>query len=468
MAVALNLSRKEDFLSQVSVISLLGGTDGIDLDYYGGWTPGIAQGNGLAPVSETINLIISGSSNDNLAANVQSLDDKLKETGWYNNERMETRATWLQAQLSNETNQRQALIYSIAGSLGESILSPYTDDQSVMRKYTLALTRAPWWERPDEITRNFTIANLFGAVDAYVVGGAIPGDVPARIGRMDLRGVSGGGGPLTEFWIGFRTDRFGPPGNFWPIWDLANASGTLGTATSRTADGTAHGANRLTVAYQGNSDDDMNTRITLTTDDITVNYDDQRGAYIILLRAKVTSGEWRVRLQDGPEGAADATWRTQDRVSIDSTNWFIHELGTVRLPPQRWRVAECLQKYAMRVQAELVSGTGDLHLDALSLIPYAEGAIHLYINGTGVQYSGGDLDPAKVRTYPNEDVEGWWYDASVPAASIDVQALNWGLPVGDWGYTVATAQRADSHTLTDDVDMYLYLFPRWRTLRGAD
>jgi hypothetical protein len=107
-------------------------------------------------------------------------------------------------------------------------------------------------------------------------------------------------------------------------------------------------------------------------------------------------------------------------------------------------------------------------MDALSLIPCGEGAIHVLINGTGVQYSSGDLDPCRIYTHPNGDVEGWWYDATIPSASAETQPIRWGLPATDTGIVVTTAQRTASHVLTDDYDLDLYIFPRWRTLRGGE
>jgi len=468
MAVTLALHLKEDYKGTDTSISLVGGGNGVDLDYLDGYRPKVAQGKSDADLDEVINLIISGASADALAANVQGLDSKIKEAAEYTDP-AETQALWLRAQLTGESGTRQALVHQLAGAIGESVFGPFTDGQSVMRRYTLGLIRLPWWESTsDANTRALSFATALGAVASYVVT-EVEGDVKARIGRMDLKGSETGGGPLVEFWLGTRTDRWGDISNFQPIWDWGDASATMGLQTTRTNTGaTVHGLWEAVVAYQGTADDEDNVRVTGAVDDFTVDYADQRGEYIVLLRARVTAGEWRVRLQDGQEGTVDDSWRTQDRVRITSTSYVLHELGTVTLPSQKFSDAAFLQKYAMRLRAELASGTGNLHLDVLVLIPCGESAIHILIKGTGVQYSGGDLDPCQIRTHPTGDVEGWWYDAAIPQATAEVHPFAWGLPPTDNGILVAAAQRAASHVLTDDFDADLYFWPRWRTLRGGE
>jgi hypothetical protein len=469
MAAVLQLIRKEDYKATDTTINLRGGTDGVDLDYMDGYRPKVAPRKSDGDLDEVINLIISGTTTDNLAANLQGLDAKIKEAvEWA--DLAETQAVWLRCSLTNETGTRQALVREVAGAIGESVFGPFTDAQSVMRRYTLGLIRSPWWESTtDGDTRSLSFATAFGSVASYVATEVV-GDMPARIGRMDLQGSATGGGPLVEFWLGARTDRWGDSSNFQPIWDWGDADATMGVQTTRTNTGAAvvHGAWEAVVAYQGTADDEDNVRVTATVDDFTPDYTDQRGEYIVLLRARVTAGEWRVRLQDGLEGSDDDTWRTQDRVRITSTSYLLHELGTVVLPAHKISDAALLQKYAMRIRAEVASGAGNLHLDACVLIPRGEGAIHVLVKGTGVQYSGGDLDPCIVRTHPNGDVEGIWYDDTIPQASAEVHPFSWGLPATDTGILVVAAQRAASHVLTDDFDADLYLWPRWRTLRGAE
>ena len=113
MAVQIKLVRREDtkaVASDVSSISLLSGTDGFDLEYYGGWTQAVAQGLTPGNLAETLNLIVTGDDKDDLAANLQALDDKLKQAEWYWDDPTERYGVYLRAQLTGETHARETLV----------------------------------------------------------------------------------------------------------------------------------------------------------------------------------------------------------------------------------------------------------------------------------------------------------------------------------------------------------------------
>ena len=231
MAVQVKLVRREDSATtgyDVSSISLLSNTNGFDLDYYDGWTQAVPQGLTPGNLAETLNLIATGDDKDDLAANLQGLDDKLKQTEWYWDDPTERYGVWLRAQLTGESYARQALIRRGEGQPGESLYGPYTDRGNVMRRYALALERLPWWEDTD-ITYNSISGTSFGGGIAAACG-TVHGDIPARCAYTMLNPTDIN---IDEFWMGFRNNtRFGVIANFEPQWECEDGTVLIADTTA--------------------------------------------------------------------------------------------------------------------------------------------------------------------------------------------------------------------------------------------
>ena len=467
MAAQVKLVRRRDFGSDISSLSLFNYEDGFSLTR-DGWIQAVAR-DGDMRTSEAMTLRVEASSHDDLASTLQALDDKLREVAWYN-DAAERYGVWLRAQLPDETEARQALITQAGGEIGSPVLAPPLSPGNALRQYHLALERIPFWEATSHITFNVDYVNCTGGQAYYVTTdppGEIYGDVPARLASLSFKGRSGGG-TLYEFWLGFRTDRFGVRGNFAPVWECED--GSLDNDTTSVADATAHGGYKAECTFDGSAA--MLERATVAIEDVTTNYADQRGSFIVLLRAKVDSGTTcRVRLFDGFESTAalgvDAQWRSQQRVIVDSTSWLLHPLGTIDIPPSGDCIlSDSLRHFALMVKAERTAGSDSLHLDSLILIPQGEGAV--YAGGGGVQYSvPGDPRPIKIRHYADGPIAAWAYYQNMPIVTANVEPHKYGLPVGI-GDLVLAGQGASSHTLTDAVDIELQIYPRYRTLRGAE
>ena len=455
MAVQVKLVRFEDGTGDIDNISLLANTDGFDLDYYDGWTQAVPQGLTPGNLAETLNLIATGTDKDDLAANLQGLDDKLKQAEWYWDDPTERYGVWLRAQLTDETNVRQALVRRGEGQPGESLYGPYTDRGNVMRRYALGLERLPWWESVIPISYSATDLSCSGGTASH---GIIPGDVPARAYVTNILCSDA----LDECWFGFRTNRFGTRANFVPQWECDD-----GTVVD--TDDTTKETDYMQTTFT--NDATLISRFYVKVSDVTANYSDQRGQFIVLMRAKLSAADTttRVRLLDGYSTTA-SNLRWQDRVVIDDTAWKLYSLGTVQIPPTvGLSTMNVFRSYRLCLQAERTAGAGNLRCDKFILIPIGEGALYASnMAMTTSSYAG------RVLMRPDNSLSGLTYSDFPNYTNIIASIAprpqgpyGYTLPVGA-GITVFAGQRAASHDETDTVGLYYWTLRRWRTLRGAD
>ena len=471
MAVQIKLVRRADATatgSDISSISLLSNTNGFDLEYFDGWTQAVPQGMTPGHLTETFNLIAKGTAQvdpvvtakDDLAAHLQALDDKLKEAEWYWDDPAERYGVWLRAQLTDETYARQALIRRGEGQPEESPYGPYVDQGNTIRRYSLGLERLPWWED----TAYTLVPGLACSCAGNAIShGTVSGDVPARVAMAELETATAA---IDECWFGFRTARFGTIANFEVTW--ACGSGTVYANTGTTDEGTT----MLCDFSDGDPDGEaLQSRFYVKVSDITTDYSDQRGQFIVLMRAQLTAPNTttRVRLFDGYASTA-SDLRRQDRVVINDQAWKLYSLGTVQIPPlTEWTAAyDMLRSYRLCIQAERTTGAGSLRCDRFFLIPISEGAIYLSnVNLTTVDYHG------IVQTKPDGAMNGYTFSDNAHTDVVSTMAprpqgpYSFTMPIGA-GVTVFAGQRADQHVDTDTLTTSFYELQRWRTLRGAD
>jgi len=444
VAAQLSLVRTNDYLSDQSELSLLDGDDNIWLRDW------VMNPDGR----DVITVDIGGADADATAQVVRNLRQKMKEALWYHNSLNEPYAVWLRDQMTNESYARQSLIESmrLEPAIGHHAVPMSTD--AYWERYRIAIQRQPWWEPLTiEDTTNYsakTVDGAGGVVVPYTSNLEIYGDIPARIPLIQFLPDSVA---LSELWFSFRNMAR------WEDW--IGASLTNQSKLQRSWD--------ISTTVSSFSDT-MATKATIAVEDVAAadEYEYQRGTFVVLLRAKVLSTRaCYVRLLDGFSGADD--WRTQDRVLIDASedygnNYYIHKLGTVSIPPQRGRTpAAFLATYALRVQVQDVSGSGNLVLDRFYLMPINDGAMHFdaQVTSTSDFY---------FQTYPDMHTEGWAYQSSEPVKSVVPDLWSWGIPTTQsydshvvW---FVVGQRKTQSVLTDQVAVQLYLLPRYEQLRG--
>jgi len=467
MAVQLLLAKRADLTAvgaETSTLNLLTGA-GLNIEYMDGWQAAIAAGNppDAAPITDVLNLVVTGTTGDVLAAYLQNLDDKVREVQEFWEGAQERGGVWLRAQLTSETKARQAFIREAALSLGESIFTPYTDASSVIRKLALSLVRQPFWEATATTTTSAAALNCLGGTTSGAPM-TVAGDVPARV---PLISVVCAASMLREWWLGFRSTRYGTLANFASVWDLGIAGITRDADTTRVANGEGGFMSQCTFTAVAT----MLTRVTPVISDITANTSDQRGKFHVLLRAKVSNNTTvcHVQMKDGYDGAL--SWRTQQGYQVIdgavTTSFFLYPLGTVTIPPTRGlSSAPDFSTFAIGVNAARVSGAGTLDMDSLVLIPYNEGAIHA---SAPIPTPGLALDNIYIYTREDEAIDGHTRAVvtTPPVDSLAIDCQNWGCPVGST-MCVFAAQEETAQVITDSVTLDISRYHRWRTLRGAD
>lgn len=448
--------------SQVDALNLYANAAGYSVAH-GGWASKVMSPRDTE-CAEVLTLIVEGSSHDDLATKLQNLAAKVLEIQQHADDVPTQQSVWLKVQLTDETAARRAFISEARVDIKDSLMGPPVSPGDFISKCQLALVRGHW-ERDVWLQVNSTDVSTSGGSDNYAT---VTGDIPARLATLRFRGHSGGGGPLHEFWMGFRTARLGTVANFVPIWECED--GTMGTDasvdnTSEVNTASPGGGAGEFVEVDFSSEAELENRLTVEVEDVTANYDDQRGEFAIVMRSKVDAGTvCRVRLLDGFSTSSD--WRTQSRVVVSSTDWFVQALGTVTIPPTLgFPTTDHLRKYALRLEAEQVSGSGSLKVDYLALVPMSEGFVHA--TGGAVQYVGGDTRNAEIKMFPDYSISASAWMSSRPVSTLNVETQRYGLPVGS-GTLFLVAQRETQSVLADTCSVQLWYVPRWLTMRGAE
>jgi hypothetical protein len=282
-----------------------------------------------------------------------------------------------------------------------------------------------------------------------------------------------------KFWLGIRRAYLGFS-NFTPEWDLPYA----GTGTN-TADATAIGGNYLLFNMTGSPSYARKTTTHLR--DITANCLHWIGTYRLLLRQRLSAANMSVSIQAKTgykNGNVDIPGPLTS-ISSDAaaTNWNLVDLGQITIPPGDYRgmisanpittptLADAVGRFKIEIWAELTSGSGDLHLDALYLVPDT----HLLII-EGAQLKGSP-DTVTVRTFEDDAVQAISNYTSDPYAlgeswidtSIDHEAKAWGLPpeggmlvfIGQSTRAGGTSWHNDSTNVPQNHDITLNVIERW-------
>jgi len=198
---------------------------------------------------------------------------------------------------------------------------------------------------------------------------------------------------------------------------------------------------------------------------------DYDGDYLALLRCKIDSGEVDVYAKFGYAGTTIRAkfGKTQ---AVTNTDWKLIPLGVVSIPPERrltdeesaWRI----NKLTFDINAQVISGTPTLDMDAIILIPWQHGFYaddisvcrsSYTIDSLGVEYVYADLQV--YRTELDEMVvfsEAETFDGM--DTNIRYSSHNWTIPEED-SILVAFCQRSASHEIADDFVVTLKYYPRY-------
>lgn len=444
-------------------LNLLDFVQGITLAE-GGWVPQIATGD-QATVTETLTFRAKATSHDDFASRItQILDDWKIKIAW-SQDYTQRQFVWLNARWKSETNIRRAVVYKLDYSFGNesSPFGVYVRDDSFAPTLTIVIVRGAYWESPDQVLlANSVNINMTGGTDLLEASGidyVVVGDVPSRIyDTFFLYSAS-----LRYVWAGFRASRNGVLANFVPAWDLFHASYLLATSSDTVvaADATTrNGVSAVFITFASTAA--LATRVRINVADITANKEDQRGTYVCLMRARIPSGTARARISSGFGNASYSNaYFINPRVTISGSSWFLYNMGILRLPAinrQAGGFNDVMAQAAVIIDAERVTGSSNLVLDCLILIPY---------NDAYMEFDTGN-NSADASVYVNADFTTAAYDSNtIQAASIQQNA--WGMPANNEApLLVLAGQTATAHVLTTTTALSAFVTPRWRTLRGNE
>ncbi len=443
-----------------------------------GWAQGTPQPN-QDRIDEAVSLHLKpdageAQDDDGLALLMHALDLKVRQVA-IGQSFLAAQGIWLRAKQSTETKARQSLVTAARRSPTMKVRSLHSAaNDYVIADYVLGLTRMPYWEAQE--IRTITpegggTLDTNGGMFAYDFDSGILGDAPYRVARMVLTPETNN--VLTEFWFGARSNHYYDvdPANFVPVWNLAIAD-HQGTDVESDTDANALSGTRLTCSFD--THEEMVERCTMTASRASPSYpNDQIGTYIILLRAAMSDGssEALVRVGGGFHGGSSTTeFAFQSSELVSGTFYRYFELGTVSIPASYMPLRDgfLLFTAALQVQAQRLSGTGDLYLDSLILVPAEH---HLHFTQANVQdIGGGSTRFTEVYTLPDDRVMGKAYDLTLeqPMGNLDIDdARTWALPVQSID-VVCVAQGSVTSFKGVDVGVSMQVIPRWDSLRGAD
>ena len=448
----------------------------------GGWRQGRAtQGmDGVwEPVNEVIKLRVNGegTAGKTMPSRIHALDLLLRRANEYTNRsHAGIDRLWLVSQMQHETGaKRRSLVLNGTTRLNTGTLSKIADSDTML-DMDLVLTRHPFWEDRTYIQHYYrTLLASVGGMASMST--RVEGDAPARISFLRVRLQDAQTTPTTEAWIGFRSNALGNPDNFQPNWDCGDSDNDFGDGVSRvTGQSYAHNGQ---IARWTPGDSNLEDRITVKMGNITSNLSDQNGTFLVLLRAKVSTGatsKFRVRMLSGyydeaPGGASETKWKVGSRVAIPAHgtgDWFYYPMGIVNIPGDRVLVFKpLLQHFALRLEAEEYSaGSGTLDMDTFTLIPVTEGAIHL--SDMYLRSWFGAVHEVNVTTEPDDETVAYTISSTSTYGhrSCPIDLYHWGLPTGYKVNIIGACQQEQESVYANTFVTDFNFYQRWISMRN--
>lgn len=398
----------------------------------------------------------------NLLAGVKAVEDVLAGASLFDKDPVQYTSWWLEWNANGESEKRTLLYGGALRVLAQSRLNPMMTDGHILAR--LGLSRHALWENASATSISTTGLSVWGGKWTPTLA---KGTANGRVLYFDVKGASGGGGPLSRIWVGVRPVRYGTS-SFTAVWECE--SGTNGTDASDVADATASpaGGSGYKVQVSFATSTALVKRLGIKLGDVIAGpyYNHCVGRYLVLCRCKVSAGTIGLQMQSGFGGSATAA--QSEELPISNTSWQLIPLGYVQIPPTGYRYGMpttlgLISNFEISLYAERWDGAGTLDLDALCLIPAEHSA---YMDGAAVQYSGGLSYLARVMTFENDVHDAVAYSAGGLENNLDFSDFDWYWPY-EGAMVIVAAQRASSHELTDTVNIDGQVYPRWLSYRAS-
>jgi len=432
-------------------------------------------GDGTIPpdITEAIPVYIYVTTDaDDLAAALQDVAQLGRRAAEYAADNHQT-PVWWQRKADDETNTMQALVKSVRFTSDTRLMGgPYDRPPGVCagRTGVLTITRHPYNEATSAIAASGTngVSVIGGIVDYTNVAG----DVAARLYYLNIDNIAAAR-TYRRVWAGFRSDRRagGDAANVESLWEAEDGTPDVDSAVAADATASPGGGGNTKVQCDFAGTTTWARRVAIVMSDITADYANQVGAFIVLLRAKVSGDSAQVRLRQTSNNLV--VYREGPTVQISATSWTIYNLGTCEFPgrdlhatPTALFAASYDQRDILEVYARIATGTPTLDMDCLILIPADEYLIQVQsAEATTDDKIYVTVSPEDVPHAQNVDGVSSWFNIHCP-----VSTLGAGVPEGDGRLFICIANDNDgtAPTFSDTVDVELSYFPRYVHFRGAD
>lgn len=481
------------------------GDSGTELDLLAGsgagwniqsWYPKIAVPNAdgaLEPVQEEMVCIVKGSSDDNLATQLQAMQQMRQYAAWYNARETWITPVWIHLKTDGETNTGRALVlnskeYPFEMEFQSQPTSQTGEIEQDKARVKLSFWRMPAWEKLNSVLVD---DGWSSNGPAHVLDyGASPNKLPAG----DIPGRhSGSFGPVSSsdkparLWCGIRSDAGAAAGDasgFEAIWELEDgtqedADATLQTDGSDTASPYG-GANpdhiQVSEGTSGTdwADGDFHLAWSIQMQDVVsdANIGNNFGLILELLRAKVDADTtWEVRLALGYPSMDDAERKQTLVQEITATSWDLHEIDVISVPSHKIKGISTVagwpreRWFEIQIWLRRTTGIGDCYLDCLCPVPIDEGYLKVWDSQVGD--AGDRLDTQET---PLGEFDVILTDDSAPQGYIQTPpfvANNFRLPPGP-GCLVTVYARQATSVLSDRIAVSFVHVERWLSMRGSE
>lgn len=413
-------------------------------------------------------LLVSKDTPANIRADVGTLEDVLQDAISYHVDKYRDLSYWLRWVTDGESGKR-ALIYDYqlnpvpdSPDLPGGGITPNLEGEASY--YELAITRHAAWEESAATIPVAGAQTVSGNGGIWNLTATNGGRLNGRISRFYCL-PSSSGMEFTQFWAGMRLTRRGLS-TFDPKYECEDASNRV-DATD-VADGSASGGDYVRVNFA--TDATLRPRLTFSVDQGSRDIDDMIGSYKVLLRYKTSDSTTETGVQlvstfELPSTSAAVPLPPGNYGNIvyppPNTTYSLLEIGVLEVSPFPIKMAEDIglsvggQRFS--IFAERISGSGNLQLDSVILIPYEH---YIAWDAGLVQY----LEAAEVVTDEADRIQAFRNSTSVVDGVAEVSKNNWVYP-REGGYFVVAAQRDSEHVLADNVGLHIEVFKRWQTYR---
>lgn len=432
---------------------------------------GLSISSGKNLIWQPISLV-SGASDNAVRSTKRSIDEYIEKALRYRNNPSEKNPVWLYWQSDNEIAKRCVIFDGESELISRAPFNtPLLGREGAI--INMVLQRHPFWESESpESTMATGNISAFGGGATLV---AIDGTTEGRIQKTRI--TSATTPDLSQFWVGLQPNRNGVA-NLVPVWEAEDMTPNDPGEVSTVVDASASGGEYVAIDFtQGTG---MLPRLATVMSNHVLNtnhYIQHVGRWLVLLRCRVNASTTQalVRMRAGWGPATKASTVTT-QILDGQTSFRLVEFGEIQIPPAGYRdsvlASSELGFYQMVFDAERLSASGSLHVDAVCLIP-SEHMIAIDTSPTEIDSTGGTkLDVYTTAAWPF--IPDSQYAHAISSGDLIVYAVtpptfrDWHYPtIG--GRIIAAAQPAiGAHDINATLNLsQIIVYPRWKSYAYA-